>query len=359
MKVSALNPLRRGTAACCLLVLVFTLSGTKLTFAGQSLFIGADNPGPGLVEISAAQMKSGGAATPTVISTVATATSATGVCFDKQKNLWATTLDVNLLEFTHKQLSQLSKSPNPTPAVTASSTSFGFLLSCLFDKKGNLWVVDSMHDGLEEIAKSQLASITGNTITTSVDLSDATDLASPAFATFDKQGNLWVSSFDNGKIAMFAANQITASNAGLVATVVISSPSMVGPGQMQFDKKGTLWVANTGFHGDAQQIPPSILGFTKDQLTASGNPTANIVISSATLADGSASLDVPWSMTLDRGGNIWVYNYTSGEFPSVDSSWLTEFAKKDLTASGAPTPAVEVTGLARYSGELAFGSATR
>jgi hypothetical protein len=337
-------------------------------FAGKAIYIGAAGAfdpntgygGPGIDEISAAQLKSGGVAAPIAISNVSTVLATSGVCFDKQKNLWATTLDVNLLEFTHKQLTQLSKSPDPTPANTLSSSSFGFILSCLFDKKGNLWVVDSMNDGIHEITKSQLASITGSTISTSVDLSDATDLASPAFATFDKSGNLWMSSQGNNSIVMFAKNQITSSNSSITGTVVISSPSLVGPGQLQFDKKGTLWVANSGFNNDSPVLPHgSIVGFTKDQLTASGNPTANIVISSATLSDGSQSLDVPWGVTFDTGGNMWVFNYTAGEFTDVNSSWLVKFAKKDLKVSGAPTPAVEVTGLPEYSGELAFGPPTK
>ena len=345
----------------CLAAFIFISIGVSPAFAGKSLYIGANDPGPGVEEFTAAQLKAGGVGAPTVVSNQGT-TNAIGVAFDKQKNLWVTTLDQTLLEFTHKQLIALSKSPNPIPAINTGSSAFKDILGCVFDKQGNLWVVDAEIDGIHEITKATLKTLTGSTlnVSTAVDLSDSTDLGSPAYATFDKKGNLWMSSIGANKLVMFTPSQIATSNSALTGTVVISSTSLIGPGQMAFDKKGTLWVANTGIISDAVILKQgNILGFTKDQLTASGSPTPNIVISSATLSDNTQSLDVPWGMTFDGSGNLWVNNYTDGEFPDTNSAWITEFSKKSLKISGAPIPATELTGTARYSAQLVFGPPTK
>ncbi len=87
-------------ALSLLLAALMALCGVAPGLAANSLYIAADSPGPGLEEIPAAQLKTGGAATPIVITNVSSGASAIGVCFDKKKNLWAPTLDLTLLEFT-------------------------------------------------------------------------------------------------------------------------------------------------------------------------------------------------------------------------------------------------------------------
>jgi sugar lactone lactonase YvrE len=318
------------------------LSWSARGFAAQSLWIGAASPGPGVEEIMPRQLKQSGAPAVQSISESATQNAA-GIAF-QNGNMWVTTFDNTVLEFSSKQLKKLSEDPAPAPVVTITSSSFGFILTCVVDKRGNLWIADSKIDGVHEFSKAQLAGGSSN-VTPAVTIT-SDELASPAFATFDKKGNLWVTSEGNNRIVEFTVDQLT-GNGATVPAVIISSPSLNGPGQAQFDRKGTLWVTNA--------LNSTVTGFTKDQLTASGSPVAAVILS-ATAVDSTVSLDTPWGLQFDAQGNLWVFNYTSGASPA---STLAEFGKNQLKASGAPVPQEFLTGLALYSAQLTFGPSSK
>ena len=158
------------------------------------------------------------------------ANAAGGFAFQPVGTLWVTTLNNTLLKFTPAQLNNLAKNPHPTPAATITSSAFGFILSCVFDSHVNLWIVNPLNNGVHEVSHAQLVAGTAD-ITPAVTITDSTDLASPAFATFDKAGNLWISSEGNGKLVKIAASQL-GTGGTRAPHVVITSSSLNAPGQL-------------------------------------------------------------------------------------------------------------------------------
>jgi sugar lactone lactonase YvrE len=331
------------------LVLGFVIGGLEATpasataTAAGALWFGSNYDhvnnkfGDYVAEIPPSQLAKSGRAIPVIINELGL-TDSMGVAFN-QGNLWVTTLDNHVFEFTSQQLANLSKNPTPTPAVTiTSSSTFKFILACAFDAGGNLWIVDAAADGVHELTKAQLAAGSGD-LTPTVTLT-STSLASPAFATFDSSGNLWVSSEANSQIVEFALSQLSSSGS-VTPTVIISSPdhaNLSGPGAVQFDNAGNLWVANS--------FNSTVTEFTQSQLVSSGSPAAAVILSS-TAVNGGNSIQVPWGLAFDGGNNLWVFNYTSGT--------ISKFTNNQLQATGAPVPSVFLTGLALYAGELTFG----
>ena len=171
-------------------------------------------------------------------------------------------------------------------------------------------------------------------ITPAVTIADTVDLASPAFATFDKHGNLWISSEGNAKLVEFTASQLGSSGTP-AAHVIITSPSLNEPGQLQFDSAGNLWVTNAG--------NSTVVGFIASQLASSGSPAANVVLSD----DGSGSLSVPWGLQFDSLGRLWVSNYETGT--------ISKFGPGELKATGSPTPRTFLTGLPQFAAQITFG----
>jgi sugar lactone lactonase YvrE len=314
------------------------------SIAGSALWYGSDFDsihgvfGDDVGEITPDQLKNG---TPSRIKIVEkpALNNAMGVAFDGGGNLWVTTMDNHVFEFSRAQLSTLSTTPSPVPVAAFTSSAFEFILGCTFDAQGNLWVVDSQANGVDEFAKEQLDA-GGQIIAPAVTIT-SNSLGSPAFGAFDSSGNLWVSSTDNSVVARFNTNQIT-SGGSVTPDIIISGPSLNFPGQLQFDKKGNLWVTNSG--------TSNVVEFSKDQLAASGSPNAAIVLNPAPV--GSAmSIDVPWGLAFDPPGNLWVYNYTTAT--------VAEFSSQQLNASGYPVPPIVMTGFPFYAGQMTFGPVSK
>lgn len=212
---------------------------------------------------------------------------------------------------------------------------FSGIVGCVFDKHGNLWIIDGRGDGIHELTKKQLKAGSNPDITPNITITSSS-LNFPDFGVFDKSGNLWVSAESNSVIAEFSAAQLGSSGAK-TANIVLSSngDSLADPGQIVFDGKGDLWVAdyNSGASG-------TVVMFAKSQLRASGSPTPKVTLS------GSA-FEGPWSLTLDSGGNLWVGDYSSNN--------VSKFSSTQLKTSGTPTPPVVLTGVLDYSYQMTFG----
>jgi sugar lactone lactonase YvrE len=329
------------TASLSLLLLTVGSTRSPVQAAGPALWIaspqqtGVAGSRGGVIELRPGQLLTSG--TPhqvKLLGALPPLANAAGLAFQNNGNLWVTTLDNLLLKYIPTQLQNLSVQPHPKPAATITSSAFGFNIGCAFDAHKNLWIVDAQNEGVHEISHAQLIAGTAD-ITPAVTITDATDLASPAFATFDTAGNLWLSSEANSEIVEFAASQLTTGGT-LVPNVIISSPSVDGPGQMAFDTSGNLWVTNSA--------NATVAGFTPSQLAASGSPAANVVI---TVVDGAATAPTPWGLQFDQNNRLWVFDYTSGD--------IVKYAPVQLTASGSPTPRITLTGLPLFAAQLAFG----
>lgn len=332
--------IRVTTMWASLVFLIISGGWSPARAVGPALWIASPEPTGitgavgGLVELRPAQLTQSGKPHQVRITEPGLPlANAAGIAFQPNGNLWVTTLNNTLLKFTPLQLNNLSIHPHPIPAASITSSSFMLILGCLFDTQVNLWIVDPVANAVHEISHAQLANGTAN-LTPAATIIDATDLASAAFAIFDKAGNLWISSEGNSQLVEFANSQL-ASSGSPIPNLVFSSPSLNAPGQMEFDSAGNLWVANSG--------NSTIVEFTPYQLASSDNPAAAVVLGD----DGSGSLSTPWGLQFDSLHRLWVCNYATGT--------ISKFGPGELMVSGSPVPRVFLTGLPLFAAQIAFG----
>jgi sugar lactone lactonase YvrE len=302
--------------------------------AAASLWV-ANQDGDSVIEFPPSDLESSGVPSPRVLEgSVLDQTQ--GVAFDKSKNLWVTTYDDLVLEYTPAQLKNLGTVSNPTPHATIGSTMFAGIVGCVFDKHGNLWIIDGEGDGIHELSQKQLKAGTNPDITPEINITSTASLDFPDFGVFDKSGNLWVTAENNDVIAEYTAAQLRSSGPETAHIVLSSSSdSLDDPGQLVFDSRGNLWVANyrSGSKG-------TVVMFEKNKLGASGSPTPNVTL-------GGSAFEGPWGLALDSGGNLWVGDYSSNN--------VSEFSSTQLKTSGTPTPPVVLTGVLEESYQMTFG----
>ncbi len=324
----------RWLAAIVLIAVACGASSPAWCKPAASLWV-ADWGSGTVLELTPSDLKSSGAPSPLVLDGSALIQTQ-GVAFDKSKNLWVTTDDNLVLEYTPAQLKKLGTVSNPTPHATIGSTMFTGIVGCVFDKHGNLWINDGEGDGIHELTQKQLKAGSNPDITPNINITSTASLNYPDFGVFDKSGNLWVSAESNNVIAEFTAAQLRSSGAE-TAHIVLSSngDSLADPGQIVFDGKGDLWVTNynSGASG-------TVVMFAKSQLRASGSPTPKVTLS------GSA-FEGPWSLALDSGGNLWVGDYSTSN--------VSMFSSTQLKTSGTPTPPVVLTGILDSAYQMTFG----
>ncbi len=124
-----------------------------------------------------------------------------GIAFDKHGNLWNTNFNTSTLtEFTKTSLKRLKKHPSPSAAVIISDSGSKDLNQpegFAFDKSQDLWVGAEKGHGVIEYTPSQLGS-TGNPAPNIILNGETFDFVSPSNVLFDKKGNLWVIDEDLG-----------------------------------------------------------------------------------------------------------------------------------------------------------------
>lgn len=227
---------------------------------------------------------------------------------------------------------QLSNSTGAAP-TTSLGTGDPRPFGVVFDGSGNLWVALSQGNLVVEYTASQL-SVTdpGVTPTPAVTLgANAGSLSQPGGIAFDDFGNLWVANGKANTVVQFSASQLgsgqtpapIAASATPTPSITIgaSSGSLNGPLAIAFDGSDNLWVANAN--------AGTVVEFTAAQLAASGTPTPAVILSAA-----AGSIVGPVGLAFDFNGNLWVANGNTGH------NTVVEFSASQLTASGAPTPAV-------------------
>ena len=324
----------RSPAAIALIAVACGASSPAWCKPAASLWV-ANWAGNSVTEFPPSELKSSGAPSPMLLSGSAL-DQTQGVAFDKSKNLWVTTYDNLVLEYTPAQLKNLGTVSNPAPHATIGSTAFDGIVGCVFDKHGNLWIIDGLGDGIHELTQKQLKAGSNPDITPKINITSTASLNFPDFGVFDKSGNLWISAESNSVIAEYSAAQLASSGPKSPSIVLSSnSDSLDDPGQMVFDSKGDLWVAD--YRGGANG---TVVMFAKSQLRASGSPTPKVTL-------GGSAFQGPWSLALDSGGNLWVGDYSSGN--------VSKFSPTQLKTTGTPTPPVVLTGVLEYSYQMTFG----
>jgi secreted PhoX family phosphatase len=243
----------------------------------------------------------------------------------------------NVVEFSPSQ--QVNGVSDPVPRRTISSSVFGAPQGVVFDYYGDLWVIDggTMASGgkvapaLYEFTASQLSNLGSNAAPTPAVTISSASFVFPQQATFDNNGNLWVT--DNGANAVFvlSAKQLSTSGAATVPVATITStPAFNGPLGISFDNRGNLWIANnastTIFGFSAGSLPVVTPSSTTAMTVAALTPTTTLS------DDGAGSIQAPWALAVDSYGNLWSSNANA---PNT----VVEFAKAQLV-TGSPTPTI-------------------
>ncbi|MCI0570859.1 MAG: hypothetical protein L0Y66_08915 [Myxococcaceae bacterium] len=144
-----------------------------------------------------------------------------------------------------------------------------------------------------------------------------------AYALIPSSQKLWLST-SNGEAEVEAfARESLAQTATIGASVLMhSSPGIPRAAGVAFDRRGNLWVALGS--GELRRYPAGALG-------ASGTRTPDVTLTGPALDGG------PIAIAFDASGNLWT---------SIGSSnKVLRFGAAQLTASGSPTPEVELSGL--------------
>jgi hypothetical protein len=244
----------------------------------------------------------------------------------------------NVVEFGPAQLSKGVK--NTKPMLTLNTTpAFTSTQGALFDKTGNLWVIDGgattptvVPAALDMFTPTQLKDLRkkkSGAPAPTVTLTCAC-FVFPQQAVFDSAGNLWVSDNDNGgqgAVDMFAASLLTTSAALTAPTASFTSASFTGPLGIAFASNGNLWIANNG--------GTTIVEFDAGTLPAAGT-IGTTLVPNVILSTNSNSIEGPWALAFDSTGNLWSSNANT---PFT----LVQFAKTDLGASGSPAATITIS----------------
>lgn len=260
--------------------------------------------------------------------------SAQGLAFDKDGNLWVSDWDANKLsKYTPDQLLS-SGTPTAEVVISTSNNSLRNPTALAFDKEGSLWVTNRGNATIVKYRADQLA--TTGSPKPAVILSDdgSGNLSGPTGIAFDKNGGLWFSNYFSQSLYNFSSpntlsGAVNTSPDVILSTTITGDTSIDAPSSLAFDKDGNLWVSNNGLN--------NLVKFTPEQLSSSGTPVPAVTLS---------GLSGPGGLAFDAGGNLWVSN---------SSSTVVKFAAATLATTGSPTPEVVLGGLAGIDlGFLAF-----
>ena len=244
------------------------------------------------------------------------------VAFDPSGNLWVTNPNnsVNaVVSFTPAQIAAGASQPSLVVSLPGGTTVSGIT----FDSAGDLWVADDQSNAISEYRAASLV-ISGAPAPSVVLSTNGDTLDGPQTMDFDATGDLWVADAGNNHVVEYTATQLAVSGSPIPAVTLESNgTNLVSPVGLTFDKAGDLWVTNN--FGD------SVVEFTASQLGSSGGPTPAVMISA-----NNGSLSGPIGLAFDASGNLWVANGGNNRVIAYSSS--------QLSASGAPTPAITVSG---------------
>ncbi|SRR5579863_135440 len=149
-------------------------------------------------------------------------------------------------------------------------------------------------------------------------------------ATFDAAGNLWVPLFTSNAVEEFTAAQLSAANGSSTppspaVTLIANAGSLNSPAALAFDANGNLWVTNVAMGAN------TVVEYSASQILTDGSPIPAVTIGSA-----SGSLNQPFGIAFDAGGNLWIGN-------DDGQSTVVEFTASQLAQSGTPVPVVTIT----------------
>lgn len=213
----------------------------------------------------------------------------TALAFEPSGALWINVLCADRLLRVAPET--LSASNEYTPAETDFALGTHGPRGIAFDAAGNMWVADAT--SLHLYPAASLAAGQAHVSTFKIDVKTAGDAELPPDAlAFDKDGNLWVTSFGGNKVSKLTPADLLP--VGSAKSVVPSVTMTISVGalleSLAFDESGGLWL--TYSQGKVARLAPSQLGTS----TNAGDPTIpETVVTSADIgyAGGLAFFPAP------------------------------------------------------------------
>lgn len=210
----------------------------------------------------------------------------------------------------------LTANGNTAPKVTLSAQINSPQGLC-FDSSGDLWVGNG--NGVVEYTKSQL---TKTSSSPNVVITTRSGFAAAGLA-FDSSGDLWVDRYGLDSVVEYAKSQL--GNPGSpTPKVTITNNNFGSPFGLAFDHSDNLWVANEST-GD-------VMEYTKSELFGV-SPRPKVTISTTARPSSPAGAGAE-AIVFDSSGDLWVANGNNA---------VLEYAKSELTKSGAPAPWVTIS----------------
>jgi sugar lactone lactonase YvrE len=344
---SRLSPARRRVAipiVALMLIGAFVLnacsSSTSPGSTGAELWV-ANAYANTILGYSAAQIKSSTTEAPAIV--IGTPPGSDGnplggnaaIAFDRSGNLWVAEDGTGPNTLIMYPAGKLRTSSTPTPALTITSAAMvdepdsafmGVPVALAFDAVGNLWVACEFpgSGSLLEFTPSQLGT-SGNHRPAVAITTNNGSINVPQAIAFDRAGNLWLANEDD--IVEFSVSQLASSGSPAPAiTLGSQGQSNLFPSGLAFDHSGNLWVAS--------HLGRAAYEFTPTQLLVGGTPAPATTL---TAVGTSGGLNGAISIAFDPVGNLWVTSTTYT---------ISEFLASQVKTSGAPSPAVTISGTA-------------
>jgi sugar lactone lactonase YvrE len=232
------------------------------------------------------------------VTTTPGTNSVTGVTFDAEGNLWLVDRRADSSSLRRIAAADLGASGTRAPDLDVRGPALQGVpgaQALAFDAAGNLWVSVHPSNTIVRFTPEQLRA--GGEPTPAVVLGGPqSGLASPAGLAFDAAGNLWVTSFDSGRVARYRAQRLDSSVEAPDLVLEARSPQPVvttlgGARGLAFDGAGNLWVAYSG--------AGTIARFTPADLAPSGDV---VVTPAVQVRPGSSGLD---GLAFDEGLGLW------------------------------------------------------
>jgi sugar lactone lactonase YvrE len=248
------------------------------------------------------------------------------------KGLWIAN-GTDVLEFVPSQL--VPGTIGPAPHIVLNSAA-GFVApqGVQFDANGNLWVLDGGNAtpngsaALDEFSAAQLAAhgttplpVPNKTIT-------YPGITFPQQGVFDKAGDFWVSDNGAAEVVEFTPAQLAAGGLITPTLTLTSTIPFTGPLGIAFSPStGNLFIANNGGTSIEEFSAASLAGLTGAQTIAPADVLND---------DGAGSIQGPWALVFDAGGNLWSSNANA---PNT----VVEFASTALGGGTGSAPVPNVT----------------
>jgi hypothetical protein len=261
----------------------------------------------------------------------------------------------NVLEFSSYQFDRIGIVSNNPHRINASSV-FVSPQDTVFDRAGNLWVVDGGNglgtgQGVFEYTREQLNQLIDTPNPTPVfaitNSGGQPGFIFPQFAVFDRAGDLFIEDTGNAEksvIDAYSAQQLLIfKGTGLKPACVFASTKFFdGPLGAIFDTNNNLYVAQ---NGDSTIVRINATDLNLANPACNKNPvnlTPEVILSSN--KSTPPSINGPWGLAFAKNGNLWVSNEQNINPPiNGGTGTIVVFAAKDITKTGTPTPLVTLT----------------